>query len=150
VPGKSVAMSNGKKSQENQSEANSGAPQDSNEDHLAHRLDALGRKLDIRSDSRHGKKPADKPKTGYAQALRLSSDFIAGIVVGVALGWGFDKLFDTSPWGLIVFLFLGFGAGIMNVLRTAGVVTEPAVRKTQSGNGQKPDGPDDHKDGRGE
>ncbi|TIS88531.1 MAG: ATP F0F1 synthase subunit I, partial [Mesorhizobium sp.] len=30
----------------------------------------------------------------------------------------------TSPWGLIVFLLLGFGAGVLNVMRSAGVVAE--------------------------
>jgi len=136
-------MSSGNKSDEDVP-----VPKNSDEDQLAHRLDALGRELgDRQSSARHGK---DKPVTGYGHALRLSSDFIAGIVVGAALGWGFDKLFETSPWGLIVFLFLGFGAGIMNVLRTAGVVSEPMVRETEPENGPKPDGPDDHKDGRGD
>lgn len=139
-------MSNGDKSDEE-----APVPKNPDEDHLAHRLDALGRKLDDRQSSvRHGRNKTGKPTAGYGQALRLSSDFIAGIVVGAALGWGFDKLFETSPWGLIVFLFLGFGAGIMNVLRTAGLVTEPMVQKTEPKNGPKPDRPDDHNDGRGD
>ena len=61
---------------------------------------------------------------GYGQALKLSSEFIAGIVVGVGLGWFLDRVAGTSPWGLIVGLLLGFGAGVLNVLRTAGVVAE--------------------------
>jgi len=61
---------------------------------------------------------------GYGNALRLSSEFIAGIVVGAALGWFIDRMAGTSPWGLIVFLLLGFGAGILNVLRSAGLVAE--------------------------
>ena len=55
-------------------------------------------------------------------AMRLGADFVAGIVVGAALGLGFDRLFGTSPWGLMVFLLLGFAAGILSVLRTAGLV----------------------------
>ncbi len=54
--------------------------------------------------------------------MRLGADFVAGVVVGAALGWGIDRLFGTSPWGLIVFLLLGFGAGILSVLRSAGLV----------------------------
>lgn len=54
-------------------------------------------------------------------AIRLGADFVAGILVGAALGWGIDRLFGTSPWGLIVFLLLGFGAGILSVLRSAGL-----------------------------
>lgn len=61
---------------------------------------------------------------GIGQALRLSSEFIAGVLVGALIGWFIDRLAGTSPWGLIVFLLLGFGAGILNVLRSAGLVAE--------------------------
>jgi ATP synthase protein I len=40
--------------------------------------------------------------------LKLSSEFIAGVAVGAGLGWVIDRLAGTSPWGLIVFLLLGF------------------------------------------
>jgi len=61
---------------------------------------------------------------GYGQAVKLSSEFIAGVVVGAGIGWIIDRMAGTSPWGLIVFLLLGFGAGILNVMRSAGVVAE--------------------------
>jgi ATP synthase protein I len=65
---------------------------------------------------------------GYGNALKLSSEFIAGILVGAGLGWVIDYWAGTSPLGLIVFLLLGFGAGVLNVLRSAGVVAEGAVK----------------------
>lgn len=55
-----------------------------------------------------------------ALGFRLSSELIAGVVVGAAIGWGFDRLLSTSPFGFIVFLLLGFVAGVVNVVRTAG------------------------------
>ncbi|MER2534399.1 MAG: AtpZ/AtpI family protein [Rhizobiaceae bacterium] len=61
---------------------------------------------------------------GYGKALKLSSEFIAGIAVGAGIGWLIDSWAGTSPWGLIVFLMLGFGAGVLNVARSAGVVAE--------------------------
>src|SRR5882757_10289444 len=61
---------------------------------------------------------------GYGQAVKLSSEFIAGVVVGAGIGWIIDRLAGTSPWGMIVFLLLGFGAGVLNVLRSAGLVAE--------------------------
>jgi ATP synthase protein I len=61
---------------------------------------------------------------GYGQAVKLSSEFIAGVVVGAGIGWIIDRFAGTSPWGLIVFLLLGFGAGVLNVMRSAGVVAE--------------------------
>ncbi|MBN9072133.1 MAG: AtpZ/AtpI family protein [Rhizobiales bacterium] len=64
------------------------------------------------------------PATGYAQAFKLSSEFIAGIAVGAGLGWAIDRLAGSTPWGLVVFLLLGFCAGILNVLRSVGKVAE--------------------------
>ncbi len=66
---------------------------------------------------------------GFAVALKMSSEFIAGILVGTAIGWLIDQLAGTSPWGMIVFLLLGFCAGILNVLRSAGMVAEQSTRR---------------------
>ena len=57
-----------------------------------------------------------------ARGFRLSTELIAGVVVGAVIGWGFDHLLSTSPFGLIVFLMLGFIAGVVNLVRSAGVV----------------------------
>lgn len=57
---------------------------------------------------------------GMALAFRLGSEFVAGVLVGAGLGWGIDRFFGTTPWAMIVFLLLGFGAGILNMLRAAG------------------------------
>ena len=63
-----------------------------------------------------------------ARGFRLSSELIAGVVVGAGIGWGIDKLLSTSPWGLIVFVLLGFIAGVINVIRSAGVAPSTTVR----------------------
>src|SRR5258708_1067289 len=42
--------------------------------------------------------------SAMAQGFRLSSELVAGVVVGALLGWGFDRLLSTRPWGLIVFV----------------------------------------------
>ena len=55
-----------------------------------------------------------------ALGFRLSSELVAGVVVGGLIGWGFDRLLSTSPFGFIVFLLLGFVAGVVNVVRSAG------------------------------
>jgi ATP synthase protein I len=72
---------------------------------------------------------------GFAYALRLSSEFIAGVLVGAGIGYLIDRIVGTSPWGMIVFLLLGFVAGILNVLRSAGLLAEP---ETKIGPGAKP------------
>jgi ATP synthase protein I len=91
---------------------------------LSGRLRDLDRRLDENRATRAQASRPDvgPPRQGYALAMRLGTDFVAGIVVGAAIGWGVDRLFGTSPWGLMVFLLLGFGAGLLSVLRSAGLV----------------------------
>jgi ATP synthase protein I len=62
--------------------------------------------------------------SGYAKGFRLSSELVAGVLVGAGLGWLIDRLLGISPWGLIVFLLLGFAAGVHSVMRSSGVVPE--------------------------
>jgi ATP synthase protein I len=52
-------------------------------------------------------------------AWRVAIELVAAFAVGVGLGLGFDHLFGTRPWGLIVGLFLGGAAGMLNVFRAA-------------------------------
>ena len=40
-------------------------------------------------------------------------------LVGAAIGFGLDKLFRTLPLFLIIFLLAGFGAGMVNMSRSA-------------------------------
>ena len=55
----------------------------------------------------------------YSKGYRLASEFVAGVLVGGLLGYGIDYLTGTLPLFLIVFLLLGFGAGILNMSRAA-------------------------------
>ena len=72
---------------------------------------------------------ADRAATasGYARGFRLSSELVAGVVVGAGIGWLIDRWLAISPWGLIVFLLLGFAAGVLNVMRSAGLVAGTAL-----------------------
>ncbi len=58
--------------------------------------------------------------------LRIGLELVVAVFVGAGLGWAFDNWLGTQPWGLIGFLFLGFGAGVVNVFRVA-TGTERAV-----------------------
>jgi ATP synthase protein I len=65
--------------------------------------------------------------SGYARGFRLSSELVAGVLVGAGIGWLFDRLLGVSPWGLTIFLLLGFAAGVLNVMRSAGLVASPTL-----------------------
>lgn len=93
---------------------------------LESRRRALGAKLASRGAARKSSSDDKGTETasGVAQAMKLSSEFIAGVLVGAGLGWLADRFLGTSPWGLIILLLLGFCAGTLNILRSAGRVAE--------------------------
>jgi ATP synthase protein I len=43
------------------------------------------------------------------------------VIVGAGIGWLIDRALGISPWALTAFLLLGFAAGVLNVMRSAGV-----------------------------
>jgi ATP synthase protein I len=88
---------------------------------LDDRLSEIRDNRKIRTDQ-PGTESGDVAARASAMALgfRLSSELIAGVVVGAAIGWGVDHLLSTSPFGFIVFVLLGFVAGVVNVVRSAG------------------------------
>ena len=84
-------------------------------------FDARLRSLNERRAAEEARTARQQPARGdWGMAVKLSSEFIAAVIVGGALGFGFDYLLGTSPWGLIVFFFLGFAAAVLNVLRSVG------------------------------
>jgi ATP synthase protein I len=97
---------------------------------LSARLGSLDQRLsEIRGNRKNGTDQPGESENGAARAsamargFRLSSELIAGVVVGAAIGWGIDRLLSTSPFGFIVFFLLGFVAGLINLVRTAGVMS---------------------------
>lgn len=79
--------------------------------------------------------------SGMGRGFRLASEFVAAIIVGVGLGLLVDFFLPTRPWGLIVLMLLGFGAGILNVVRaTAEINSATAV---PPGTPARPDDEDD-------
>ncbi len=63
---------------------------------------------------------------GAALAWRISIELVVAIGVCAAIGVGLDSWLGTAPWLLVLFLFLGFGAGIRNVYRATREIGEAA------------------------
>jgi ATP synthase protein I len=105
----------------------SGNQTSSDEAALSARLGSLDQRLSEFRDSRKAETDQTGTEDGdgaarasaMARGFQLSSELIAGVVVGAAIGWGFDKLLSTSPFGLIVFFLLGFVAGVVSVVRSS-------------------------------
>lgn len=105
---------------------------DQRDEGLEERRKRLGNELShLRKDAaKEGavEKSAEASRKGYAEAMKLSSEFIAAIVVGGVLGFLLDRYVGTKPWGMIVLLLLGFCAGVLNVMRSAGMIAKPEER----------------------
>ena len=64
---------------------------------------------------------SDKQKKGafMGSAFKLGTELVAAVAVGTIIGFILDNWFDTKPWLIIIFFFLGAAAGMLNVIRTA-------------------------------
>ena len=67
------------------------------------------------------KKQLDNEKRGtfMGSAFKLGTELVAAVAVGTIIGFILDTLFDTKPWLIIIFFFLGAAAGMLNVIRAA-------------------------------
>jgi len=52
-------------------------------------------------------------------AFKIGTELVAAVAVGTIIGFILDTWFDTKPWLIIIFFFIGSAAGMLNVIRTA-------------------------------
>ena len=64
-------------------------------------------------------KNEDKRGMFMGSAFRLGTELVAAAVVGTIIGFILDNWFDTKPWLILIFFFVGVIAGIMNVIKSA-------------------------------
>ena len=64
---------------------------------------------------------SDSEKRGsfMGSAFKLGTELVAAVGVGTIIGFILDNWFDTKPWLMIFFFFLGSAAGILNVIKVA-------------------------------
>ena len=94
----------------------------SNKEGISSKLSDL-EDLDKRLRKARGVSQDEQDQSGrgaaMGMAMRFASELVAGVLVGLAIGWGLDRLFDTAPIFILVFFILGTAAGILNVVRTS-------------------------------
>jgi ATP synthase protein I len=114
-----------------------GGPSPDDEAELSARLERLSSRLgeisNGRDDAAQASRRGSSNMSGLGQALRLSAEFISGVIAGALVGWLIDRMLGTSPWGLIVCMFLGFGAGMLNMLRASGELKRNAPSASPPG-----------------
>lgn len=83
------------------------------------RIDALEDRLKAareREDERN--RPQQKgADANYKLGNRVLAELIGGLVGGALIGWVIDRFAGTSPWGLLVMLFLGTVVAFRNIIR---------------------------------
>ena len=81
------------------------------------RLESLDERLDRLQQAEAKRNQGTPPDPNMRIAQVVIGYLIGGPLGGGLLGWGLDSLFGTKPWCTLVMLFLGFGVGVMNVIR---------------------------------
>ena len=54
---------------------------------------------------------------GYRLGNRVLAELLGGMIGGALIGWVIDRFAGTSPWGLLVMLFLGIIVAFRNIIR---------------------------------
>ena len=95
---------------------------------LSARLQSLGERLAHKKGTGRQTEAGPSSKSdpsALARGFRLSTELVGAVAVGAFIGWALDRWLGISPWGMIVFLLFGFAAGVINVMRAAGVTSRP-------------------------
>jgi ATP synthase protein I len=58
-----------------------------------------------------------KGEDDYRLGNRVLAELIGGMVGGALIGWVLDRFLGTSPWLLLVLLFLGIAVAFRNIIR---------------------------------
>jgi ATP synthase protein I len=102
--------------------------------------DARLKALDARiAAAKQAQAPKPHVEEHYSQAhlaWRMVIELVAGLGIGVAIGYGLDWLLGTGPWLMVLFMGLGFVAGVKTMIRSARDLQEKALagaeRQTQA------------------
>ena len=85
------------------------------------RIDALEKRLAAaqQRENQRNRPQMTGADANYRSGNRVLADLLGGILGGVVLGWTVDWFAGTSPWGLLVGLFLGIVVAFRNIIRAA-------------------------------
>ncbi len=112
------------------------------DDHDADRLAALEAKL----AARRPKAEVHHMDEHYSQAQlawRMVIELVAGLGIGFGIGYGLDALLGTTPWLMVIFVFLGFAAGVKTMISSAKEIQgrlDPVAAMKEPGAGAPKDG----------
>jgi ATP synthase protein I len=84
------------------------------------RLAELDRRIKAAREAGEPEPRSGKEKyAAMSLGWRMVIELVLSVMIGAAMGWGLDRLLGSLPLFLIVFVMLGFAAGVRTMLRTA-------------------------------
>ena len=84
------------------------------------RLRSLDERLDAAQKDEAHRTGAGRAASGdesYRLGSRVLAELVGAMVGGALIGWVFDRFAGTTPWGLLVMLFLGIVVAFRNIYR---------------------------------
>jgi ATP synthase protein I len=87
-------------------------PKDPRLDSLDMQLKQVRKAEDIRSGHKN-----QEPAKGMRQGNRVLTELIAGPAGGALIGWVIDRFAATTPWALLVCMFLGIAVAFRNIIK---------------------------------
>ncbi|MBN4083125.1 AtpZ/AtpI family protein [bacterium AH-315-B06] len=102
-------------------------------------LEDLDARLRAARERQEAKEGSGKSKQAEAQgglgfALRIGTDLVAALIVGVGIGVLLDYWLGTKPWMLVLFFLLGAAAGFLNIFRrVSGYGLAAGYKKPETG-----------------
>ena len=85
------------------------------------RVDALEKRLQAareREDQRN-RPQVQGADASYKLGHRVLAELLGGLLGGAVIGWVIDYFAGTSPWALLVMLFLGTVVAFRNIIRVS-------------------------------
>ena len=107
----------------------SGSP---GKDRNADKLTELDRRISAAREAGKPKRRVNKDEYQAASyAWRMIIELVMSVMIGAAMGWGLDSLLGTLPLFLVVFVLLGFAAGVRTMLRSAEEMQRKAAERPE-------------------
>lgn len=83
------------------------------------RLEALEAKIAALKAPTEERHHAEEHYSQAQLAWRMVIELVSGLGIGFGIGYGLDAAFGTSPLFLVPFIFFGFAAGVLTMMRSA-------------------------------
>lgn len=83
------------------------------------RLKALDEKLKKLKGEENGTNTGGADLNQANMAWQMVIELVSGLAIGFGIGYGIDAVFGTKPIFMVLFILLGFAAGVKVMLGTA-------------------------------